>query len=157
MPAGRAIYRVCWCAALLLAAACDGGDENPESRIHALIAAGAEAAEARSVDGLGALLHPDFRDHQGNNPATLRRLLTGWFLRHRNIHLLTRIEKIEQLSPTRAEVALVAAMAGSAIGDASALAGLRARVYRFELTLIRDQDWRVLRAAYSPAHIADLH
>ena len=89
----------CW-SWLLLAALAVGGcsdDASPEARIRALIDAAAEAAEARSVDDLGELLHVNFRDHRGNDRATLRPLLTAWFFRHRNIHLLTRIEMIELL------------------------------------------------------------
>lgn len=145
-----------WLLLALLAAGACSDDGSPEAQVRALIDAGVEAAEARSADDLGDLLHPDFRDHKGNDPASLRRLLTAWFFRHRNIHLLTRIETIELLSPSRAEVGLYAAMAGSAIGDAAALARLRARVYRFDLTLVRDDQWRVLEAAYSPARLADL-
>ncbi len=153
-----AVRATCCLACLLLVLALPGCSEDatPEAEIRALIDAGAAAAEARSTDAIAALLHPEFRDHRGNNPQTLRRLVTAWFFRHRNIHLLTRIERIELLSASRAEVALYAAMAGSTIGDASMLARLRAQVYRLDLTLARDDDWRVLRAAWAPAAIADL-
>ena len=140
----------------LVLSACDGGDASPEMQIRRLIERGVEAAEARSADDLQELLHPDYRDQKGYNREQLGKLLQAYFIRHRNIHLFTRIDDITLLDENRAEVHLHVAMASSVISDITALPGLRARIYRFELQLARQQEWLLQHASWSPASLSDL-
>ena len=138
---------------LLLVQACSDENESPEEQIRRFIDAGVEAAEARSVDELGEMLDADFIDQQGNNRHQLGRLLRAYFFRHKNIHLFTRIDSVELLDANRASVGLYVAMAGSAISGVDALPSLRARIYRFELQLVREEAWLVRHASWAPASI----
>jgi hypothetical protein len=141
-------------AVVLLTSACRDNPDSPEDQIRRLIEAGVQAAENRSVDGLSKLVHGDYIDQQGRNRKQLGLLLRAYFLRHSNIHLFTRIDNIEILADNQASVSLHVAMAGSVISDVSALASLRARVYRFELQLTRqDGDWLLRHASWAPASI----
>jgi hypothetical protein len=138
---------------LLLLQACSGDGDTPELQIQRFIDSAVQAAEARSVDGLDELLHRDFIDQQGNNRQQLGQLLRVYFFRHRNIHLFTRIDDIEILADNQASVSLLVAMAGSVISDVGALASLRARLYRFELQMVREDDWVLRHASWAPANL----
>ena len=141
---------------VMLLQACSDDTVSAEDEIRRLIDTGVTAAENRDLDSLGELMHDDYRDHKGYGKKQLSRLLRGYFFQHKNIHLFTRIDEIELLDETRATVRLHVAMAGSAISGIDALSALRARVYRFELELIRQDDWLLRHALWKPANIVDL-
>lgn len=137
-----------------LLGACSDSSDSPESQIRAFLDAAVEAGESRSIDGISELIHADFIDQQGRNLKQLSLLLRGYFLRHKSIHLFTRIESIEILGENRASVSLYVAMAGTAISDVNALSSLSARLYRFELQLLREDDWLLQHASWAPADIS---
>jgi len=143
-------------AVLLLLGACSDDEISPEEEIRQFIERGVEAAERRSVDDLGDLTHPDYRDQKGYNREQLGKLLQVYFLRHRDIHLFTRIDSIQLLADNHAEVKLHVAMAGSVISDITALRGLRAQIYRFELQLVKRDEWLLQHAKWAPASLSDL-
>ena len=136
---------------LLLVQACS--DEDSADQIRHLIDSAVQAAEDRSPDGLSELLHSDFNDQQGNNRQQLAKLLRLYFFRHKNIHLFTRMDSIEMLSANQASVSLHVAMAGTVISDVNALSSLSARIYRFELQLVKQDDWLLRHASWKPASI----
>jgi hypothetical protein len=138
---------------LLLAQACSD-DGSPEAQIRRWIDSAVQAAEDRSADGLIELLQADFIDQHGNNRQQLARLLRAYFFRHQSIYLFTRIDSIEMLSANQATVSLHVAMAGTVISDVSALSSLSARIYRFELQLVKQDDWLARHANWEPAGIA---
>jgi hypothetical protein len=139
-------------AALALQGCRDGG-ESPEDQIRRFIDAGVQAAENRSADDLSELVHLNYIDQQGRNRKQLGLLSRAYFMRHRNIHLFTRIESIELLAENQASVSLLVAMAGTVISDVDALASLSARIYRFELQLVKQDDWRLRQASWEPANL----
>ena len=137
-------------------AACSDNGGSPEDAIRDLIDRGVEAAEQRSVDRLRDLVHEQYRDQRGLDKQRLGGLLQGYFFRHRNIHLFTRIQRLELLGDNQAEVDLYLAMAGSVISDIDAVSRLAARVYRVELELLLEDQWQVRHASWTPASLADL-
>ena len=136
---------------VLLLAGCSDGPDSPEAEIERFIDNGLDAAESRSVDGLTGLVHANYRDQQGRNRDQLGLLLRAYFFRHKSIHLFSRIDDIEILDENRANVVLHVAMAGTVISDVNALAALSARIYRFELQLIKQGDWLLRHASWAPA------
>ena len=146
-------FQILLLLSILLLQACGGDSDAPEVQIRRFIDNAVQAAEARSVDGLSELLQRDFIDQQGNNRQQVGRMLRAYFFRHKNIHLFTRIDDIEILADNQASVSLHVAMAGTVISDINALASLRARVYRFELQLVREDDWLLRHASWAPANI----
>jgi len=137
---------------LLLIQACSE-ESSPEEQIRHFIDSAVQAAEARSVDDLGELLHANFVDQRGHNGKQSARLLRAYFLRHKNIHLFSRIDTIEMLSANQASVSLYVAMASTVISDVNALSSLSARIFRFELQLVRQDDWLLRHASWEPANI----
>ena len=140
------------CLILPLIQACSD-DSSPEDQIRRFIDSGLQAAEARSVDDLSELVHANFVDQQGHNDKQLARLLRVYFFRHKNIHLFSRVDNIEMLSANQASASLYVAMASSVTSDVSALSSLSARIYRFELQLIKQDDWLLRHASWEPASI----
>ena len=142
---------------MLALQACSDDAESPEQAIRAFIDNAADAGERRSADELAEFLHHGFVDEQGRNRGEIEKLLRLYFFRHKNIHLFTRIDEIEILAENQANVNLHVAMAGSAISDVTAIASLRAQIYRFELELVKQSDeWQLRQAAWAPASIGDL-
>ena len=141
---------------LLFVAACSDEAITPEEEIRTLIERGVAAAENRSADELDELMHRDYLDQKGYNKKALGKLLRLYFYQHKNIYLFTRIGEIQLLSDNEAEVDMHVAMAGSVIADVNALASLRARMYRFELRLVKDEEWLLQHARWSPATLADM-
>jgi hypothetical protein len=140
------------CLILLLIQACSD-DGSAEDQIRRFIDSGVQAAEARSVDDLSELLHANFVDQQGHNARQSARLLRVYFFRHKNNHLFSRVDNIEMLSANQASVSLYVAMASTVISDVSALSSLSARIYRFELQLVKQDDWLLRHASWEPANI----
>jgi hypothetical protein len=146
--------RILLLLSVLLLQACSGDSDSPEVQIQRFIDSAVQAGEARSADRIGDLLHRDFIDQQGNNGKQIGRLLRAYFFRHQNIHLFTRIDDIEILADNQASVSLHVAMAGTVISDITALASLQARVYRFELQMVReDDDWLLRHASWESANL----
>ncbi|MCP4471611.1 MAG: hypothetical protein GY815_13175 [Gammaproteobacteria bacterium] len=143
-------------SAILLMQACSESATSPEDEIRLYIEAGVQAGENRSADDLSELIHPDYGDQSGYNRKQLGKLLRAYFFRHKNIHLLTRIDEIELLTDNEANVRLHVAMAGTVISDVTALSALSARIYRFELQLFKQEEWLLRHASWAPASIADL-
>lgn len=139
-----------------LVASCTESGLSPQDEIRQFIETGVEAAENHSLDDLGARLHPDYLDQKGYNKKQLVTLLRGFFFRHKNIYLLTRIGEIDLIADNQAVVNLHVAMAGTVISDIDALANLRAQLYEFELLLIKNDEWRVQYSKWRPASIAEL-
>ena len=144
-----------WVAMLIQS--CSDNSASPEAEIRAYIQSGIEAAESRSSDALAGLMHDTYTDHKGYNKKQLVGLLRAYFFRHKNIHLLTKIDEIELLTENEAIVRLHVAMAGSVIADVDALSALRARIYRFELQLVKQGEWMLMQALWGPAGIGDFN
>ena len=150
----KSVYRTVLLTLILLLAQACSDDGSAEDQIRHLIDNAVQAAENRSVDGLSDLMHNDFIDEKGNNRPQFAKLLRVYFFRHKNIHLFTRIDSIEMLSDNQASVSLHVAMAGTVISDVSALSSLSARIYRFELQLIKQDDWLLRHASWEPASLS---
>ena len=72
------------------------------------------------------------------------------------IFLFTKLKEIELVAENQALVSLYVAMAGSVISDTSVLSSLRAKTYRFDLELIKQDKWLLQRATWQPASVGDM-
>ena len=142
--------KLLWLSLLLLPflLACSEPRETPEQRIRVLIAQGEEAAEARDLDFFAALISPGYSDADGRTRREILRMMTGYFMRNRSIHLLLRIEEVTLLEGARARTVLHVGMAGSPVDGFQQLLALRASIYRMELTFKMDDDIRLLHAQW---------
>jgi hypothetical protein len=137
-------------ALMALVAAC-AQEDSPETRVRAVIASGAAAADARDLSALMGLVGEGFRDGEGGGREDLKRYLRGYFVAHQSIHLLTRVDGVELPYRDMAKVSLTVGTLGREAAGASAF-DVAADVYDVELELqLDDGDWRVTRASWRPA------
>jgi len=144
------------CSICLLLLACSDKPVTPEDEIRLYLEKVVTAAENRDHGDLTNLIDDAYLDQNGVDKSKISTLLRAYFFRHKNIYLFTKIRDINFPADNEAEVILHVAMAGSVISDASTLTSLRARMYRFELQLIKQDEWLLRSANWQPANMADL-
>lgn len=129
---------------------------SPEDEIKQYIESGKLAAESRNHSGLANLISKQYHDQINLDKKQLIRMLHAYFLTHKNIHLLTRIHSINFQDEKNAFVVLYIATAGNVISDLSTIASLRARVYKLELQLTKDDVWLLQQARWASANIKEM-
>ena len=135
---------------------CSDSAISREEEIKQYIETGVKAAENRSSSDLAELIDESYLDQKGLNKKELTKLVRLYFFRHKNIYLFTKLDGIEFLAENEALVTLHVAMAGSVISDASALSSLRAKIYKFELELIKQDEWLLRGAKWQAANLGDM-
>jgi len=143
------------CMAFLLQA-CSGSELSREDEIKQYIEVGVEAAESRNSSDLAKLIDDNYRDQKNLSKKELTKLVRLYFFRHKNIYLFTKLDGIEFLAENEALVTLHVAMAGSVISDISVLSSLRAKIYKFELELVKQDEWLLRQAKWQPASMGDM-
>ena len=136
--------------------ACSDAELSREDEIKLYIESGIEAAESRSSGDLAELIDESYLDDKGLNKTQLTKLLRLYFIKHKNIYLFSKLDTIEFPSANEAIVTLRIAMAGSVISDVNALSSLRARIYQFELSLVKDEEWLLRQARWHDASLSDM-
>lgn len=144
------------CFLPLVMVAC-GEKQTPEQQVRQYIAFAEDAVEKRDVIDLGKLISDQYTDSGRRDRRALVGLAAGYFLRHKNIHLFTRIKDIDFPAPDTASVELYVAMTGSPVTGAQALIDLRADLMKFNLTLKSDGDeWLLSETSWEHANIDEL-
>jgi hypothetical protein len=144
-----------FCLAILLNA-CSDDELTREDEIKLYIESGVKAAENRSSDDLAELIDEGYLDDRTLSKTQLTKMAQLYFFRHKKIFLFTKMDTIEFLTENEALVTLHVAMAGSVISDASVLSSLRAETYKFDLELIKQDEWLLRRASWQRASLGDL-
>lgn len=80
---------------LLCALAACSSATSDEYAVRTLIASAEEAAEARDVGDVLALVGDDYADRQGNTRDSLRLFLHGYFAAHPRLELVTSIDDLQ--------------------------------------------------------------
>jgi hypothetical protein len=143
--------------AVLLSPGCGKSDpQDPEEQIRAVIAIAEEAAQQRDIGTLKDFVADGYQDKRGYDKRSVVRLVQGYLLRHRSIHLLSKISDFEINSPLRASTSLLVAMAGRRIESEEQLWDLRADVFQFDLNWTQsDGEWQVADATWRRVRIDD--
>lgn len=147
----------CLALALLLLSACGERGVTPEEQVRRYIAKGEATVEARKLTDIRDLIAENYSDADKRTRRDLLRLIGGYLLRHKSIHLLTRTDHLRIKNERQAEVVLYVAMAGSPISGVEQLLAMRADLHRFELELgkNKDDDWQLLSARWRRATMDD--
>ena len=151
-------------APLFFAAAlgCSGERETPEQEIRRLVVEAARAARDRDAAALVDRISEHYADARGNDEQRIRSLIAFHLLRNQAVYAITRILELdfpayalgEVPEANRAELVLLVGLAGTPIANLEALREMRANLYRFELTLTReDGAWLVSSAGWRPARL----
>lgn len=150
--------RVLLTALLLMLAGCGGEPDDPATQVRAWVAKAEAAIEARSVIDSSELIADAYRDDKNHEKRSIVRILLGYFHRHKQIHLLTRVlEPVISHQGDRAEVTVFVAMAGVPVESAQALFSVRADFHRFDLALVKQgDDWLLVSSRWQRATLDDL-
>jgi predicted Zn-dependent peptidase len=141
---------------MISVSACSSKQDSPEAQVRALINQAESDAEKKESGALRRLVSEKYSDSQGQDKKAIEAILRYYFLRNESIHLLTRIQQIAVPKPETAQAVVLVAMAGQPISSSEELERIRADLYRFELSLSReDGEWRVIRAEWRRAEFID--
>jgi len=151
----KVLTSILLCLAFVVSS-CSDDAMTREEEIRQYINQGVEAAEKRSSSNLADLIDDSYRDQKGLAKLQVKKMLSIYFFRHKNIHLFTKIREIKFHSDDEATVTLHVAMAGSVISDASMLSNLTATIYKFELQLIKKDEWLLHKAKWQRAGLHDM-
>ena len=151
----KAFSLVFLCLSLFIMS-CSDKEISPEDEIKQYIETGVEAAENRSSSDVADMIQDNYRDHRNLDKPQIKKMLRAYFFMHKNIYLFTKNLEINLHSDKEASVSLHVAMAGSVIADVSVLSSLRARVYKFELELVKQDKWLLQSAKWHPAGLSDM-
>ena len=145
-----------WLLSLLLSG-CSEDPANPEERLRQTIAEAEALLQARELSDALDYVHPDYQDKHGRDVRQLRALLTGYFLRHKSIHILSRIEQIDLTEDGGAHVLLFAGLAGSPQEGAVSLDQWRGDLLRLQLDFVQngEQEWLLRQAGWRRARPDD--
>ena len=135
--------------------ACSDG-KSKEDQVRQFIDTAKNAVEERSYVDLAQLIHKDYADHKAMDKSQLVSFTGRYFLTHKNIHLFTKIDEMLFYSENKVKVTLYVAMAGNVISDASLLLSLRAKVYKFELQLVKDDLWLLQLANWQKSSVKEM-
>jgi len=136
--------------------ACSSETSTPEDEIKNYIESGKLATENRSHSDLAELISEQYHDQKGWDKKRIKNMARAYFLTHQNIYLLIKIDSINFQNENSAFVVLHVAMAGTAINDLNSLSRLRARVYKFELQLLKNDSWMLQQAKWETANLNDM-
>ena len=137
--------------------ACSQSNQSPEEQIKAYIAAAEVAVKERNLLTIQSMIAEGYYDTQGRNQKRIVSLTAGYFFRHKNIHLLTRIKKLTFPQPDQAKLTLLAGLAGDPVGDFEHLLSLRATIHLFNFHLIRQEErWLLQSSSWRRATGEDL-
>lgn len=149
-------HAFCLVCLVVMLQACSESSKSPQDEIRLYIQSFVQAAENRSVKDVSDLIHGSYLDQNGYNKQRIGSLVRAYFFRHKNLNFFTKVEEIQLLADNEATVSLYVAMAGSVIADVDAIAALRAKIYQFELQLIKEEDWLLHHASWKPARVLDI-
>ena len=129
----------------LVVTACGGSPTDPEAELRAWVSEAEEAAESKDRGALLDKIATNYADARGHDRDELNDMFRFYMLRQQSIALLTKIDEIELLDGTAADMSLTVAMAGTGAGSF----GLNADAYRIELELEKDGDeWLLIGARW---------
>ncbi|MDH3280319.1 MAG: hypothetical protein OEQ18_04220 [Gammaproteobacteria bacterium] len=142
---------------MLVAWGCSGPPSTPEQQVKDTLRFGEEAAERRDIGALAELVADGYQDDNGYDRRALLQLAQAYLMGHHSIHLLLREQSIELVTPQRAEVAVLVAMAGEPLESADQLINVRADLFKFEIVFVRtgNEQWQVASAGWHRAGVDD--
>jgi hypothetical protein len=142
-------------ASLMLVIGCSKTDA-PEAQVRAAIAGAVAAAEKKDIGPLKSLVSDKYADSQGQDKRAVEAVLRFYFLRNQSIHLLTRTSSVTLPEKDRAQAVVYVGMAGQPVANVDELERLRADLFRFEITFVKEGgDWRAVSAEWRRAEFTD--
>ena len=130
------------CATLV---ACGGPPEGPEKSLRQWIAQAEAAAEDLDRRELLAMVSDGYADGRGNDRVAVDKILRFYFLRQKSVELVLKIDELNVIDETAAEVLVTAV----GVGTTTRALGVNADAYQFSLELEKDDDeWMLIGARW---------
>jgi hypothetical protein len=135
---------------------CSDGPLSADDQLRNTLREAESYIQARDLSSTLGFIHQEYRDNNGHDLPQLRAMLAGYFLRHKSIHILSKIDRIEVEEGGRAKVLLYAGLAGSAEEREASLSQWRGDLLRLNLTFLQqDDDWMLIEAEWRRATTQD--
>lgn len=133
------------CVAGVLLTACGGPAVAPEEALRRWIADAESAAEDLDRRGLLAMVSENYADGRGNDRESIDKLLRWYFLRQKSVALVTKIDELNVIGDSAAEILVTAA----GVGTTTRALGVNADAYQFSLELEKtDDEWMLIGAEW---------
>jgi hypothetical protein len=139
----------------LLATGCNSRPKDPELEIREIVARMENYAERKQLSDLKGLVDDSFTAKGKYDKKKISALINYYFLRRKNIHVLSRIVDISFPTPDLASVKIIVGLAGKAFDSADQLRGVRADLVRFQLQFSHRGEWRLSRANWARLSLGD--
>lgn len=143
-----------WCfifSSVALVSAC-GKPDSPEQQIARFIAKGEEVAEQRDLLKIKDLVSDNYTDEHKRNKREIVQIATAYIWRHKHIYVYTQTRDLTIIKANHANLKLFVALANLPIASPVALQEVRARLYRFDLNLVKQDDaWLIQGLKWWPA------
>ncbi|MES9971153.1 MAG: hypothetical protein ABW092_14050 [Candidatus Thiodiazotropha sp.] len=138
---------------MLLVAGCSDDPLTPEEQLRSLLSEAESYLEERDLTSAMAFVDPAYGDKNGRDFRGLKAMLLGYFMRHKSIHIISKIDQIDLRSAHESEVVLFAGLAGSPQEAEMAPAQWRGDLLRLQLLFKRKDggDWRLQMADWRRA------
>ena len=134
-------------------AACGGPKTGPEESLRQWVDQGQKAADEEDRSTILDMISPSYVDGRGNSRDDIGDILRLYFFRMDGVAFVTRIEELNIIGDTAAELVLTVGIAAKHSGTF----GFSADAYRFEMELELDgDDWLLLGARWGELG-GDLH
>ncbi|MEW8508001.1 MAG: hypothetical protein AB2598_14980 [Candidatus Thiodiazotropha sp.] len=146
------------CLAMLAAACSDDRPLSAEEQLRDLLNQAEIHLEARDLSSAMALVDPAYGDKEGRDFRALKAMLVGYFMRHKSVHILSKIDKIKLLPEAAAEVVVFAGLAGSPREVEEGLSQWRGDLLRVRLLFVAQSEgeWLLRTAEWRRATPQDL-
>ena len=132
-------------ATSMIVTACSGSAAGPEEVLRVWVDEMEYAAEDMDRSAMLDKISGNYADARGNSRKDIGDTLFVYFLRQKNVAIVSTIDQITISDDSAAELVLTVAMAGTNDGAL----GLSADAYRFELELERSNtEWLLIGARW---------
>jgi hypothetical protein len=132
--------------------ACSDSPLSPEEQLRNILREAEAHLEARDLSSAMAYVDPGYQDKSGRDFRALKAMLLGYFMRHKSIHILSKIDEIDLHTENEAGIVLFAGLAGNPQGQDVTLSQWRGDLLRLQLQFKRrDDEWLLQTAEWRRA------
>jgi hypothetical protein len=142
----------------LFVTACSDTPLSPEQQLSNILNEAETYLEARELTSAMAYVDPGYQDNSGRDFRALKALLLGYLMRHKSIHIFSKVDTIVIHAENEAEVVLFAGLAATSQQQDVTPAQWRGDLLRLELQFKRrDDDWLLQTAQWRRATPLDFN
>lgn len=146
------IFPLCLTLIAVFAAGCSDSPLSPQEQLRNLLKEAETHLEARDLSSVMAYVDPGYQDKSGRDFRALQAMLLGYFMRHKSIHILSKIDEIALPAEDEAVIVLFTGLAGNPQAQDVTLSQWRGDLLRLQLQFKRrDDDWLLQTAQWRRA------